>query len=555
MTGAQYIVDCLVRRGVTDAFGIPGGVLLKLIYEMDERKGITPHLSYHEQAAGFAACGYAQASGKLGVAYGTRGPGFTNLITAIADAYYDSLPVLFITAHAAPCPPEGMRVMADQEMDTCAMVENITKMAVRADDINMFAETIERLCETAVSGRKGPVLLDVSSKLLSVEIPDTILYHQNNAPKPAKDSVIADIVKSINAAKRPVILIGDGISQAGARELLRQFVEQAGVPVISSRFSHDVMGGSLWYFGYVGSHGMRCANFMLSKCDLIVALGNRMHFPVESQTFSDIFSHARLIRCEIDKGEFLREIPNASCHQCDVAELLKGLISGLYNFGSHQDWFEVCQTLRDELKEEDMNDATRQIADIIRWTPKDWAIVNDVGNNEFWVSRASVYCEDNHRTYYSKSFGALGCGIGKAIGIHYATGKAVLCFTGDQGIQMNIQELQFIAQLHLPILIVLINNGTSGMIKDRENSFGRYLHTTYDSGFRAPSWRGITEAYGIRYVETTEIKDIDISELPCLLGLKTDENIALTPSLPRGASCQDLKPSLPKEKYDYLNNL
>ena len=114
MTGAQYIVDSLIRRGVTDAFGIPGGVILRLIYEMDSRKEeLTPHLSYHEQAAGFAACGYAQASGRLGVAYATRGPGFTNLISAMADAYYDSLPVLFITAHAAPCPPEGMRVMAE----------------------------------------------------------------------------------------------------------------------------------------------------------------------------------------------------------------------------------------------------------------------------------------------------------------------------------------------------------------------------------------------------------------------------------------------------------
>ena len=146
MTGAQYIVDSLIQRGVTDAFGIPGGVILRLIYEMDNRcDEIVPHLSYHEQSAGFAACGYAQSTNRIGVAYATRGPGFTNLISAIADAYYDSLPVLFLTAHTAKCPPSGMRIMADQEMDTCAMVKNITKSAVRIDSVDSFVEFFEKI--------------------------------------------------------------------------------------------------------------------------------------------------------------------------------------------------------------------------------------------------------------------------------------------------------------------------------------------------------------------------------------------------------------------------
>ena len=239
MTGSQYIVDSLIRKQVTDAFGIPGGVILPLLYALDERKKeIMPHLSYHEQCAGFAANGFAQASGKLGVAYATRGPGFTNLITAVADAYYDSLPVLFITAHSTSCPPDGMRVMADQEMDTCSMVRNVTKEAVRLDSIDTFAIDFEELCNIALSGRKGPVFLDVSTKILNKEV--NTYTQENEKGNPSCNFDVNFIIKALREAKRPVILAGDGINQANARELFRSFVQKNQIPVISGRFSHDL---------------------------------------------------------------------------------------------------------------------------------------------------------------------------------------------------------------------------------------------------------------------------------------------------------------------------
>ena len=560
MTGAQYIVDSLIKRGVTDAFGIPGGVILRLIYAMDERNNeIMPHLSYHEQTAGFAACGYAQASGKLGVAYATRGPGFTNLISAIADAYYDSLPVLFITAHAAACPPEGMRVMADQEMDTCSMVKNITKEALRLDDKETFSKDFEKLCDIALEGRKGPVFLDVATTILNQEIPVILHEKEQKTPLPQDDIPPKEIVSSIRNAKRPVVLVGDGISQAGARELFAEFVRQTSIPVVSSRFSHDILGNNDLYYGYVGSHGMRAANFILSKADLIVSLGNRLHFPVASQTFGDIFSHARLIRCEIDKSEFWREIPNSVCYQGNAAVLLDKLIAEIPDYGQHDDWVKVCDTLRQELMEQDMNEATSLISEILKHVSPDWSVVNDVGNNEFWVSRASVYISGSHRTYYSKSFGALGCGLGKAIGVYYATKKPVLCFVGDQGLQINIQELQFIGQHKLPIMIVLINNSASGMIRDRELSYRKFLHTTKNSGFGSPNYKSIAEAYDLNYYLLNEEIELDslmsYNNLPKLVEMCISEDLSLTPNLPKGAKCQDMQPALAKEKYEYLNAL
>lgn len=554
MTGAQYIVDSLIKRGVTDAFGIPGGVILPLLYEFDNRRSdLEPHLSYHEQCAGFAACGYAQASGKLGVAYSTRGPGFTNLITAIADAYYDSLPVLFITAHSAPCPPNGMRVMADQEMDTCSMVRNITKKAARLDDPMSFADDFEELCETALNGRKGPVFLDVSTKVLSQEINNNATVVTESKCHPGFFEA-GSIVEAIRNAKRPVILAGDGINQADARELFQQFCKKSNIPVISSRFTHDILEGSDQYCGYVGSHGMRCANFILSKTDLILSIGNRLHFPPKSESFGGILEQARIIRCEIDEGEFNRNIPNTTIVQADLRDVLCSLCQ-VEDYGNHTEWINVCNILKEELSKADMNPAVESISNILDKIPSYYTISNDVGNNEFWVSRACVQSGIKNRTYYSKSFGALGCGLGKAIGIYHATRHPVLCFVGDQGLQMNIQELQYISQHQLPISIVLLNNQSSGMIKDRESLvYNRLVHTSSDSGYRFPDFKVICEAYGIGYY-SANIREQLFQKTPSFIEIKIDETLSLSPSLPRGKKCQDMLPSLSIELYDYLNTL
>jgi len=550
MTGGQYIVDSLIRREVTDAFGIPGGVILPLLYEMESRKPLfTPHLSYHEQCAGFAACGYAQSSGKIGVAYATRGPGFTNLITAIADAYYDSLPTLFITAHSAPCPPKGMRAMADQEMDTCSMVRNITKMAVRLDDETTFASTIDKALSVAMEGRKGPVFLDISSALFKKEI--TCIAEEKTVT-PAKEDYseqIEEISTAIRNAKRPIILVGDGVNQSNARELFRLFIEKFNIPVVSSRFSHDLMAGEANYYGYIGGHGMRAANFILSKTDLILSLGNRLHFPPKSESYGSVMDHAKLLRVEVDANEFNRDIQNTVNYNCDLSELLSQTLDINCDFGGHEEWINVCDILKTVLKKEDINPAIEAIITVLNQTDKETIVITDVGNNEFWVSRAAIESGCLNRVLYSKSFGALGCGLGKAIGAYYSTKKPVACFVGDQGLQLNIQELHYISQHKLPITVILLNNHSSGMIKNRELAvYDKCLHTTEESGYRAPDFKALSTAYGFKY-GTLSINEPSFEEIIL------DESIWLIPNLPKGRKCQNMTPELPKEKYDYLNSL
>lgn len=556
MKVSEYIAQYLQKQGITDAFGIPGGVILELMYALDATEGITPHLSFHEQCAGFAACGYAQAGGKLGVAYATKGPGFTNLLTAMADAYYDSIPVLFITAHSAATLPEGCRLVADQDMDTCGMVRNITKYAKRIDDIEEISISLEKACQIAKDGRKGPVFLDIAASLFKKEmISSASVHHQVEHIDTEK--YVSLICSEIKSAKRPVILLGDGINQSATNNAINHFIEKAGVPVLSSRYCHNIVRNQEYYYGYVGSHGIRYANFILSKADLVVSLGNRLYFPSHSLSYSKIIEHAKFLRFDIDDGELNKHPQMLAGKQVDMASLVPALAITDTDYGNHKEWLEVCKTLKKQLKDEDVNETVLLLSKLLKTLPKDCIIVNDVGNNEFWMSKACVYAGIANRTLYSKSFGALGNALGKAIGAYYATKKPVVAFVGDQGVQMNIQELQYISQHHLPIAIVLLNNSSSGMIKDREAIAGyRYsLHTTEESGYGSPKFSIVAEAYRMVYLRIDEYHSFPIIDKPLFLELSISENQTLTPSLPRGRDIQDLEPRINKELYNRLNKL
>lgn len=545
---AQYIVDSLLKHGVTDVFGIPGGVILDLLYAFDAAKPkLTPHLMYHEQNAGFAACGYAQASGKLGVAYATKGPGFTNLITAIAEAYYESIPVLFITAHSSDV-VEGMRSMADQEMDTYTMVAKITKCAMRLDNADTFVEDHEHAIHMCLKGRKGPVLLDISSALWRQEVEPIEISNNECAIK--DDINYAEIARIISKAKRPVVLAGDGIIQASAHDEFCELVAKMDIPVISSRATHYLLAGDTHYMGYIGSHGMRSANFVLAKADLIIAIGNRMHYPIQSKSFGDAMSNKKVLRLDIDPTEFKREIPNSKTYAIDAKELILKMLNGAYDYGNHIEWNRVCQRIRVELNDTDCESPIPEIASIIRSVPLNSVITCDVGNHEMLVSRASTWTESQHQTIYSKAFGALGNALGKAIGAYYATRKTVLCFVGDQGLQMNCQELQYIAQHQLPITVVVMNNEKSGMIYDREIArYDHAVHTNKDSGYECPTWKDIAHAYGMEY---SQFEDVDFTE-PTIVELYYQQE--QIPYIPQGEEIQNMYPRIPEDLYNQLNTL
>jgi len=548
MTVVEYIVNSLQKHGVTDVFGIPGGVILDLLYAFDAAQPqLTPHLMYHEQDAGFAACGYAQANGRLGVAYATKGPGFTNLITPIAEAYYESLPVLFITAHSSDV-VNDMRTMSDQEMDTCAMVDKITKCAMRLDNADTFVEDYEKAIQTCLNGRRGPVLLDISTVLWRQEVePIKIPYEEVTT---VDDIDYAEIARIVSESNRPVILAGDGIVQASAIDELSTLVSKMDIPVISSRATHYLLAGDLHYMGYIGSHGMRSANFVLAKADLVIAIGNRMHYPIQSKTYREVMNNKKVLRFDIDPLEFKRNIPNSQTYTIDAKELMSDMINDANSYGNHAEWNKVCHNIKERLNNVDCEPPIPEISSILRSAPLDIVMTCDVGNLELLVSRASVWMNSKHRTFYSKAFGALGNALGKAIGAYYATMKPVLCFVGDQGLQMNSQELQYVSQHQLPITIVVMNNEKSGMIYDREMArYDHSVHTCKGSGYYYPNWKGIAHAYGMLYSQSTAV---DFTT-PTIVELCYEQE--KIPYIPQGVECQNMCPFLPPDTYEQINML
>lgn len=560
MRAVDYLLRKLIDCGVTDVFGIPGGVVLDFLYAAEARKTeICPHLCYHEQGAGFAALGYAQVQGTLGVAYATRGPGFTNLITPMADAFQESIPVLFITAHGNKTPNASLRMEDDQEMDTIPIVDGITKYAARVDEIDEFALAVDNACRYALDGRMGPVFLDVYSALWNSELPEPQAseshFHEGTKEQ---DTKIDEIVNAINEATRPVILLGNGVQSSKVQKNVKYLAEKYNIPMLSSRGTQDLLASSELYFGYVGSHGIRYSNFILSKADLVIALGNRMAFPLKSESFAPLFQEIKTIRVDVDDNEFLREIPNSITVGMDLRNFfLKMQKAELHRHDNN--WIEICRTIKDALFQYDMDFPVDLLSKMFLKVLPEVTIVSDVGNHEFWVSRAYEHAGIDHRMLYSKSFGALGCALPKAIGAHYKTKAPVLCIVGDQGIQMNIQELQFIASMRIPVAILVINNDSSGMIRSREmKKFGQhFVHTTAEDGYSCPNFEQIAVAYGVKYAKLDYTQSIDFQNIadPILLEIKVDPTVDLVPFLPKGNLCQNMAPPLEKNLFFSLNTL
>ncbi len=568
MKVVDYLVDSLIKLGITDVFGIPGGVVLDFVYALNKRKkNIRTHLLHHEQNAGFAALGYAQATQKMGVAFGTKGPGILNFTTSIAEAYSDSIPSLFITSHSLDDVSEKMRFIEDQEIDIVPIFKSITKYCVRVNNVDSFIEELKKSIYLANSGRKGPVVIDISSKIWNSEILENklegeIIKNIDNL-KNNFEEVILSIEKKLNESKKPLLIIGDGIRQAGIEKEIVEFSEKNKIPVIYSRGCQDVMSNSKMAFGYVGSHGIRYANYILSEADLLISLGNRLSFPIKSKSFLDIFSKCKLIRCDIDENEFMREIPNSENFQCDIKEVLKGLLNKNIENKNIDEWLDKCNKIKEILWNSDTNTPVNEITYLLNNLKNTGAIVGDVGNNEFWLSRAYEFSKNKSKILFSRSLGTMGCSIGKAIGAYYALNKNIICFIGDQGLQMNPQELQFISNNKLPIWIVVINNSSSGMIKSRQirryNS--EFLLTTKKTGYSVVDLEKLSNTYGFDYIQIESVKDIDNKLRDCdytkplFINFIVDENIDLEISLPVGNNCKDMEPKLDKTILERIEKL
>lgn len=564
VAAADFIVEYLISKGITDVFGYPGGMVTYLMDSFSRYSGwISAHVTYHEQGAAFAACGYAQTSGRLGMAYATSGPGATNLVTGICNAYFDSIPTLFITGQVNANEAKGgygVRQRGFQETDIVSMVKPVTKYVAYVEHVEALPGELEKAYDIATTGRKGPVLLDIPMNVFREKVETSeVTVHEQEVPRRIADAV-GSVSSAIHQSAAPVFLIGAGVKAAGCEERVRMAVARLGIPVISSMVAFDVMQDAPRYYGFIGAYGTRAANFIAAKSDLIISIGSRMDIRQVGVHREGFAPNAKIVRFDVDCGELDYPVHADEAQFCMDMESTISVLEAVESDRDYRPWIAVCDEIHRLLSTIDKNSTGRLMESVGEGIPENAVITADVGQNQVWVAQ-SLKVKTGQRVLFSGGHGAMGYSLPAAIGAYYGSGKRpVYCITGDGGMQMNIQELQFIAREHLPIKIIVLNNGALGMIRHFQEMYfgGRYFQTKPEGGYTAPDFSRIAEAYGIRgrRVEadgTTGYAFRD--DGPELLEILINEDTYVFPKLEFGKPNQDQEPLIDRNLYEKIMDM
>lgn len=568
MKVSDYIVEYLIHRGIEHVFGYPGGMVTHLMNSFSKYQDrIVSHITYHEQGAAFAACGYAQASGKVGVAYATSGPGATNLITGICNAYFDSIPTLFITGQVNLSEIKGslgVRQRGFQETDIVSMVEKVTKYAGQIKDAGQIKWYLDYAFQIAEQGRKGPVLLDIPMNIFQVEIIPEKLTGYFPAEAPSQPSVHTDLCQIFQAelskARRPVLLLGNGLKISGTVSEMRKVSARLGIPVVSTMPAVDVISDHALNYGFIGAYGNRTANFITAKSDLIISLGARLDVRQVGAKRESFAPDAKILRIDIDPGELEYKVhSNEIPIHANVKTAIR-ILSQLTELPVYTDWIHVCNEIRHKLSEIDQQWPNEIISALSEVLPDDALITADVGQNQVWVAQ-SLKIKEKQQICFSSGHGAMGYSLPAAIGCALANGKTVYSFNGDGGIQMNIQELQTVVREKLPIKIILINNFALGMIRHFQEMYfdSNYFQTVSAGGYTVPDFEAVANAYGLKYQAVDTLSDIHNWLLdqkdPELIEIRIPEKTYVYPKLEFGKPNQDQEPLLDRKLYEYLCSL
>lgn len=471
-SGCQILIETLIEQGVTTIFGYPGGQVLNIYDELYKNKHRINHvLTAHEQGASHAADGYSRASGEVGVCLATSGPGATNLITGLATAKADSIPMVAITGNV---PMELIGSDSFQEVDTFGLSITVTKHSFRVDNVEDLAETVREAFRLAKSGRPGPVLVDIPKniQLDKTEYAPKGIVEKNPDPKP--DTALLDqALEMINESKRPVIYCGGGVINANCSEIITKLVDKTDAFMVCSMMGLTAMDNSHpKYLGMSGMHGRFAATKTISECDLVIAAGVRFTDRATGNR-SKFAPNAKIIHLDVDSAEHGKNIDAALQIPGDLYFALCYINSKLEP-KKHLEWEEVVNSYKSKTKEvytpEGYLLPWQVIAAVNHRATPETNIATDVGQHQMWVTQ--YYNFKKPRTLQtSGGLGTMGYGMGAAIGAAMATGSKTVLFTGDGSFGMNLNELATAVSQNLPIIIVVLNNGVLGMIRQWQNLF------------------------------------------------------------------------------------
>ena len=552
LTGAEILIECLKEQGVDTVFGYPGGAILDVydaLYQHSDE--IRHYLTSHEQGAAHAADGYARATGKVGVCFATSGPGATNLVTGIATAYMDSIPVVAITCNV------GLPLLGKdsfQEVDIAGITMPITKHGFIVKDVSILADTVRSAFRIARSGRPGPVLIDITKNVTSSPYEYTPLSEAEKAsgyylPKKETytDQDIEKAVSMIQASKRPFLYVGGGAISSDASGEVRELIELIDAPACDTLMGKGAVNGyDRHYTGMIGMHGTKASNFGVSECDLLVALGARFSDRVTGNA-RKFAPHAKILHIDIDAAEINKNIKCNFSVVGDLKEIL-GKINARLTRQEHPEWMAHIEELKETyplLYDESALTCPYIIKTIDQVTGGNAVITTDVGQHQMWAAQFYTYTKP--RTFLSSGgLGTMGYGIGAAIGAKTARPtETVINIAGDGCFRMNMNELATAARYQIPIIEVVINNSVLGMVRQWQTLFygKRYSQTILED---KTDYCKVAEGLGCRAFRVTRkeelqavLKEAIACGEPALIDCVIDRNEKVFPMVAPGTSIQE----------------
>ncbi len=553
--GADAVIKVLAAHGVTNVFGYPGGAIMP-IYDALVDGSVEHLLSRHEQGAAFAAVGYARASGKTGVCFATSGPGATNLVTALADALLDSVPLVAITGQVSTA---VIGTDAFQEIDVLGLSLSCTKHSFMVTDINELVPTLYRAFEIAASGRPGPVLVDIP-KDIQLGLLEYKTPLQPVTPEPqATESELAAARQLLGEAQKPMLYVGGGVGMAGAVEELRDFIQETGIPSVATlkglgSIPHD----DEYYLGMLGMHGGKAANLAVQECDLLLVVGARFDDRVTGR-LNSFAEHAKVVHLDID----IAELGKLRIADVAIAADLRQVLPAISQPLTIAAWQQHVTQLKaqyqwnyDQLNndcEGELIFAPKMLNTLANKLPQDSVIACDVGQHQMWVAQHMWFRRpEDHLS--SAGLGTMGFGLPAAIGAKVARPDAcVVAVSGDGSFMMNVQELTTVKRRQLPLKILLVDNQKLGMVKQWQQLFfeERFSETDLSDN---PDFVTMASAFNIPGRTITFSSEVDeaLDEMlnakgPYLLHVRIDDSHNVWPLVPPGASNRDMMEQMEKQ--------